>query len=232
MITLLIFGFLIGMRHALEADHLAAVASLATERQSFRHTVRQGAVWGLGHTLTLFAFGSLVIVMNATVPDRLAHWLEMAVAVMLILLGADVLRRVVREKVHFHAHRHGDGQVHFHAHSHRGETHHDRSNHHHVHPKGFPLRALFVGLVHGMAGSAALVLLTLESIESPWMGVAYIALFGLGSMVGMAALSAVIAVPLRYSARSLTWLHNGLRATVGLATIVLGVATILTASFA
>lgn len=227
MITLLALGFLIGMRHALEADHVAAVASLAAESRSFGQIVRQGATWGLGHTLTLFAFGSAVIAMDSAVPERLAHWLEMGVAVMLVLLGADVLRRVVRDKVHFHAHRHGTDAVHFHAHSHRGERQHDTARHSHEHPSGFPLRALVVGLVHGMAGSAALLLLTLDTIDSPWLGLAYIALFGLGSMVGMAVLSAAIAVPLRYSARSLTWLHNGLRGAVGLGTVALGIVTLV-----
>ncbi len=230
MITLLVLGFLLGMRHALEADHVAAVASLASEGRSFRQAAREGAVWGLGHTLTLFAFGSLVIVMDAAVPERMAQGLEMAVAVMLVLLGADVLRRVVRDRVHFHAHRHGPDKVHFHAHSHQGERHHDPSHHDHEHPSGFPLRALLVGLVHGMAGSAALVLLTLETIASPWLGLVYIALFGFGSIAGMAVLSLAIAVPLRYSARGLTWLHNGLRTTVGVATVALGVVTILNSS--
>ncbi len=230
MITLLVLGFLLGMRHALEADHVAAVASLASEGRSLRQAARQGAVWGLGHTLTLFAFGSLVIVLDAAVPERLAQGLEMAVAVMLVLLGADVLRRVLRDRVHFHLHRHGPDEVHFHAHSHRGERHHDPAHHRHEHPSGFPLRALLVGLVHGMAGSAALVLLTLDATASPWLGLVYIALFGLGSIAGMAVLSVAIAVPLRYSARGLTWLHNGLRATVGVATVALGVVTILTSN--
>ncbi len=230
MISLLALGFLIGLRHALEADHVAAVASLASETRSLGQAARHGAVWGLGHTLTLFAFGSVVILMDTVVPERLAHWLEMAVAVMLVLLGADVLRRLIRDKVHFHFHRHGDETVHFHAHSHRGERHHDPVRHRHAHPAGFPFRALVVGLVHGMAGSAALVLLTLETIDSPWMGLVYIALFGLGSMAGMAVLSVAIAFPLRRSARGLTWLHNGLRAAVGAATVGLGLFTIASAT--
>ena len=227
MIALLVLGFLIGMRHALEADHLAAVASLAVEGRSLGHALRQGAVWGLGHTLTLFAFGSLVVVMNAAVPERLAQALQLAVAVTLIALGADLLRRVLRDKVHFHIHRHDTGETHFHAHSHRGEQHHDPAAHHHEHPRGFPFRALLVGLIHGMAGSAALVLLALDTAGSPWIGLLYIALFGLGSMAGMAALSVVIVVPLCRSGHGLTWLHNGIRVTVGSTTIALGVLTIL-----
>ena len=223
MTTLLVLGFLLGMRHALEADHVAAVASLATGARSMGETVRQGAAWGLGHTLTLFLFGSAVILMDSVMPQRLANALEFAVGLMLIVLGADVLRRLRKHRVHFHVHRHADGVAHFHAHSHAGEQGlHDPNHHHHEHPRGFPLRALAVGLMHGMAGSAALILLTLQTVSSPLTGLAYMALFGIGSIAGMAALSAVIAIPLRRSARGLAGLHRTLQAVVGIATIGLG----------
>jgi ABC-type nickel/cobalt efflux system permease component RcnA len=142
---------------------------------------------------------------------------------MLVLLGADALYRLRRSRIHFHAHRHADGVAHFHAHSHRGEgAPHDPARHEHPHPRGFPARALLVGMVHGMAGSAALVLLSLEALRSPAWGLLYIAIFGLGSILGMAVLSAAIAVPLRLSSRHLTRAHDGLSAAVGLATLVLG----------
>lgn len=227
MMTLLFLGFLIGMRHALEADHVAAVASLSTASQSMSNTIRQGAAWGLGHTITLFLFGSIVIFMNSVMPERIAFWLEFTVGIMLIGLGIDVIRRMVRDRVHFHAHKHSNEQAHFHAHSHAGEGDHTGSTHQHTHKSSFPVKALLVGLMHGMAGSAALILLTLETIESPWVGMLYMALFGIGSMAGMAALSFVIAIPLRASARRLTWFHNGLQVTIGLFTIGLGLSIIL-----
>lgn len=220
--TLLLLGFLIGMKHALEADHVAAVASLATGSNSFADTVRQGTVWGIGHTITLLLFGSIVIWMDSVMPQQVALWLEYAVGLMLILLGLDVIRRVIHERVHFHSHIHREGHSHFHAHSHAGETDHDQAEHHHRHDRRFPLRALVIGLVHGMAGSAALIILTLETIHSPMQGMLYMLLFGVGSMLGMALLSAVIAVPLRHSARGLTWLHNGLQLVIGAATIMIG----------
>jgi len=225
--SILLLGFMIGMRHAIETDHVAAVASLATSSRSIGDTVRQGAVWGLGHTLTLFVFGSVVLVFDAVLPEQLAHTLELLVGIMLIVLGLDVLRRVAREKIHFHTHHHDDGEQHFHAHSHIGEREHKPERHHHVHTEGFPLRALYVGLMHGMAGSAALILLTLQTVESPVIGLIYIAVFGLGSMTGMALLSLVIAIPLRRSAKSLTWLHNGLQGVIGIATISIGAFLVL-----
>ena len=223
--TLLLLGFLLGMKHALEADHVAAVATLATRSGSLADTVRQGTAWGIGHTITLVLFGSIVIWMDSVMPEQLALRLEQAVGIMLVILGFDVIRRVMRERVHFHRHRHGK-LSHFHAHSHAGETGHDRSAHSHSHARPFPLRALLIGLVHGMAGSAALILLTLETMRSPLQGMLYMLLFGVGSMLGMALLSTAIAIPLRHSARGLTWLHNGLQLVIGVATIMIGFSTL------
>ncbi len=227
MLGVLSFGFLIGMRHALEADHMAAVACLATRGRSLRQVVGMGAVWGLGHTLTLFVFGTVVLALDSVVPERLAGLLETAVGVMLVGLGLSVLWRLLRDRVHFHSHRHGAEQVHFHAHSHRGEGDHAASPHHHAHATGFPWRALAVGVMHGMAGSAALVLLTANAVGSLLAGIAYILLFGFGSIVGMAALSAVIAVPLGTAARRLTWSYNGLQACIGAGTVAFGVVVIV-----
>ncbi len=228
--SLLLVGLFIGMRHALEADHVAAVASMMNSRQSLRRALWQGGVWGLGHTLTLFLFGSVVIFMDQAIPDQVASGLELAVGVMLVLLGGDVLYRVIRSKVHFHAHQHEDGDYHFHAHSHAGESRkeHDPKQHEHHHPQGFPLRALFVGMMHGMAGSAAVIILALGAVTSPQQGVLYILAFGFGSIFGMALLSAVISIPLRASAKGLTWMHNGLQMVTGSVTIGLGLLVIYT----
>jgi ABC-type nickel/cobalt efflux system permease component RcnA len=226
VISLLGLGFLIGMRHALDADHLAAVAAISTRQNSIRSTIRHGAVWGLGHTTTLFLFGSLVIWMDSLVPRQLAFYLEMAVGLMLILLGLDVIQRVLRERLHYHVHRHGNAAPHFHAHSHAGEGRHGDSGHRHAHDNRFPYRTLFIGFMHGMAGSAALTLLTMETVDSLWVGIVYMILFGLGSMVGMAMISAVIAIPLRASSRGLTWMHNGLQAGIGVLTLGLGISIV------
>jgi ABC-type nickel/cobalt efflux system permease component RcnA len=223
MVSLLVLGFFIGMRHALEADHVAAVSSLATRSASPRECVRQGVFWGLGHTFTLFLFGSTVLLVDRALPERLASGLELAVGLMLVALGVDVLRRLAKDRVHFHLHEHEDGVRHFHGHSHAGES--ANGAHGHGHWRKVPLRALVVGLVHGMAGSAALILLTLESVPSVAAGLLYILLFGAGSIAGMALLSVVIAVPLRFSAAGLTRLHGLLHGSIGLATVAIGVVT-------
>jgi hypothetical protein len=216
-----LLGLLIGIQHALEADHVAAVASIATRAGSVRRIVRHGVIWGFGHSATPLVVGGAVLLCSAAVPEGLARALELAVGVM--LLGLGVLRRLLGERVHVHLHRHGDGVVHIHAHSHAGDrADHESSRHDHDHPPGLPLRSLLVGVMHGMAGSAALLVLALASVQSTLVGLLHIAVFGVGSIVGMAALSAVIAVPLTYSARLLNRLRQVPQAAIGGATLLVG----------
>ena len=230
--TVLLFGLLFGLQHALEADHLAAVATLVARENDARRVIRQGVFWGLGHSFTLRGFGGAVMVIGVVLSERWVHGLEGAVGVMLVLLGADLLRRLWRDRVHFHTHTHMNAaprvpaqarlQAHFHAHSHRAErAPHDVQRHDHAHPP-VPLRALAVGMVHGLAGSAALVMLTLQHVGSPWIGLLYVLLFGLGSVCGMAALSWAVSVPMRLSARHLTRCHHGLSTGVAVVSIALG----------
>ena len=221
--SVLLLGFLLGIRHALDADHLAAVATLATRSRSVGHTVGLGVAWGMGHTLTLMLCGGAVLLLGLAVPLRAAQALELAVGVMLALLGANVLYRLWRDRIHFHWHRHSDGIAHVHAHGHANELGpHEPMLHRHWHWRDFPLRALMVGVVHGMAGSAALILLSLEAVDSVAWGLGYIAIFGAGSILGMALLSVAIAVPMRLTSRYLTQAYGGLTAAIGLATLALG----------
>ena len=226
MFGILGLGFLLGMQHALEADHIAAVSSIAARRSDIGDIVKHGLTWGLGHTLTLFGFAGAAIVLGHALPEHFAGPIETAVGVMLVGLGAHVLWRLWRGRVHFHRHGHGDGTVHVHAHSHAGENiPHISATH--VHGHGFRWRTLLVGLMHGMAGSAALLVLAVSQASSAVAGLAYVALFGIGSMVGMGALSTVIAVPLAVYARSLTWANRGLQGAVGLATVAIGIMTVV-----
>ena len=226
MFGILGLGFLLGMQHALEADHIAAVSSIAARRSHVADIVKHGLTWGLGHTLTLFAFAGAAILLGHAIPESVARPIETAVGLMLIGLGAHVLWRLWRDRVHFHQHGHGDGTVHFHAHSHAGETTpHVRAAHAHEHR--FRWRTLLVGLMHGMAGSAALLVLAVTQASSPAVGLGYVALFGIGSMIGMGALSTLIAVPLAVTARWLTFANHGLQGAVGVVTVAIGVMTIV-----
>ena len=223
MTGILILGFLIGLRHALEADHLAAVATLVSRSPEAREAWPLGALWGLGHTATLFIVGGVVMALSSAIPEDISRYIEMAVGVMLIILGADVFYRVVRDRVHFHGHRHTEGLTHFHAHSHAFEAKadHDPAAHRHRHRR-MRIRATLVGVMHGLAGSAALVILSAKAAPTYIGGLIYIAVFGAGSIAGMAAMSVIIAAPMAFAARSLTWTFNGLKGAVGLGTIALG----------
>jgi len=206
MTGLLMMGLLIGMRHALEADHIAAVASLCSSGESPSYAIRQGIAWGIGHTLMLLLFGAAVMLMGLVLSSQLAAGLEALVGCMLVLLGVDLLRRLYRKRNG----NHGGERPACHQHQHRDAA--DR----------FPVRALLVGLMHGMAGSAALVMLTLQTVSSPPAGIAYILLFGVGSILGMVLVSTVIAFPLRRLRKRRIWLYNGLQLLIGCSTTGLG----------
>lgn len=221
MLTILGLGFFLGLRHAFEADHAAAVAALASRSTSVGETVRQGVAWGIGHSLTLLVFCSAVYSLETVVPERVAQGLEVAVGVMLIGLGLDVWRKLRRERFHFHFHEHDLGTPHVHLHAHLSTLGEINSLHQHLHGI-IPYRALLVGFMHGMAGSAALILLTLHTAVSVASGLIYIAIFGIGSIAGMATLSIMIAVPLRQSAHYMTRAYDGLQVVIAGISIFVG----------
>src|SRR5262244_785654 len=219
LISLLALGFLLGLKHALEADHVAAVTSLVTRSASLRETIRVSGAWGLGHAATMIVFGSVLILLGATLPDRVVHGLEGVVGFMLIVLGVDVLRRLAKRKIHVHDHSHDHGVRHVHVHMHDSQV----SRHAHAHAAALWPRALVVGCVHGLAGTAGLILLALPTMSSGASAVGYLVVFGVGTVAGMILFSVVISVPLAMSVRRLRWATYGLEATVGLANIALGI---------
>lgn len=214
--SFLLLGFVIGIRHALDADHVAAVVSLATRGGTIARQARQGALWGLGHTSTLLLVGGACVLLGVAVPPEAERWLEAAVGAMLVLLGVSVLIRLRRQRIHFHSHRHPGGPTHFHAHRHDHAV-----DHAHVHRR-VPLQALLVGAVHGLAGSGALVLVVAQTAMTPAIGLVCIALFGLGSILGMMTLAAAIALPLNVTARLRGRLHPVLCGIAGAFSVLLG----------
>ena len=219
--SLLVVGFLLGVRHALDPDHVASVATISSRSRTLRDGLKQGAAWGVGHTLTLLVFGGSALLLGLAVPEDLALVLELVVGAMLILLGADVVRRIIREQVHVHRHDHTDGASHLHVHSHAQSDRHG-----HSHPPLLPLRALFVGLMHGLAGSAALILLTVVSAPSISAGIIYILVFGVGSILGMGLLSVIIALPLSLSSNRFKRAQRNFRFGISIVTIVLGLSIV------
>lgn len=220
--SLLLFGFIVGMQHALEADHLAAVATLSAGSTSRRALLLRGGIWGLGHTITLLTICGLLLMLGESISARTASLLEFAVGVMVILLGANVLLKLLRKRIHVHVHRHNRGPYHLHTHSHANDTTpHPESPHDHVHHHSGFVRVLLIGMVHGAAGSAGLLVLA-AAANTLLQATGYVLAFGAGSILGMASMSFVAAYPLRLMERYANWLNTATYACIGCAAIVIG----------
>ncbi len=240
LISILLFGFFLGMRHATDSDHVVAVTTIVSRQRSIGGAAWTGIFWGIGHSLTLLVIGGAIILFGIVVPTRLGLSLEFCVALMLILLGILNLNATFRavDKVtagkqhdgaHQHAHLHGD-YVHTHHHG------HDRASHGHAEDVVPPakldrwfgssrfyhaLRPLVIGTVHGLAGSAAVALLVLPIIHDPIWAMGYLVLFGLGTIAGMMLMTAAIAVPVSYSTR-FQFLHRHLATAAGVVSVGFG----------
>ncbi len=214
--AILAIGFVIGLYHAVEADHLAAVSAIVSERKSAIASSLIGGLWGLGHTISLFVVGALVIFLKLQISESLEAKLEAVVGVMLVALGANAIRKLfTSEKIHLHEHEHG-GNHHVHLHAHSDEA--GEISHHGVSP-----RSVLVGMVHGLAGSAGLMLVVVPTIESPMLALAYILIFGVGSIAGMMLMSMLMSVPLVLTANRFTILNKGIRVLAGLFSLIWGV---------
>ncbi|HET9708542.1 MAG TPA: hypothetical protein VFP39_09570 [Gemmatimonadales bacterium] len=228
-------GFFLGMRHATDPDHVIAVSTIVTRAHGTKRAALIGAVWGLGHTLTILIVGAAIILFGWVIPARLGLSLELSVGIMLIILGIMNLRGILARVptgsgTHTHAHPHGD-YVHTHAHSHDPESHPHRSD---ATPVGWLdrhvgrlgayqlLRPLVVGVVHGLAGSAAVALLVLATIPSPAWAIAYLLVFGLGTVAGMMLITTLIALPAGYAERRRATWQRSLRLASGLVSLGFG----------
>jgi len=227
MAGILGLGFLFGLRHATDADHIAAVGAMVSERRGWRAAVATGTLWGAGHTLSIVVAGLFILGLRLTIPGPVARVLEFAVALMIIGLGGAALARALRARTDVHSHEHvHDGVVHRHLHFHDGDDAHAPSpaadGGHREHRIGRPgIKPFVVGVVHGLAGSAALTLLVLARIASIPLGLAYLALFGMGSIGGMAIMSLAISLPFAATAAR-PGLHRGLRVATGLLSLACG----------
>ena len=222
LIAALGLGFVLGLRHALDADHLVAVSTFVTQDRGVLRACLRGTFWGLGHTVALLATGAGVFAFKLRISPEVEQGLDTVVGLVLILLGAHVLRRALGVvRLHRHQHSHG-GPPHSHLHVHVGDPH----EHRHVHLwRGAP-QPLLMGLLHGLAGSGALVLLVLASMPSPAAALTYILVFGVGSTTGMLVLSGLIGVPFAVTAGGSRMLTLVLQLVVGAASLVVGLSMI------
>ena len=219
LIAALGLGFLLGVRHALDADHLAAMSTFVSQERSVLRSCLRGTFWGIGHTAALLAAGVAVVAFKLQISPVLEQGLERVVALVLVLLGGHVLLRTLGAvSLHRHEHSHG-GPLHCHVHAHVRDT----VEHEHFHPwRGAP-QPLLMGLLHGLAGSGALILLVLTTMPSATAAVLYILVFGVGSTAGMLVLSGLIGVPFALTTAGSRSLATTLQLVVGAASILVGV---------
>jgi high-affinity nickel permease len=243
-LAILVIGFLLGMRHATDPDHVIAVSTIVSHERSILKAGLIGILWGCGHTLTIAIVGSAIILFGVVIPPRAGLTMEFSVGLMLILLGILNLTGALKwlsEKfspshprvtgTHAHLHEH-DRHLHFHWHS------HSAAQQHHADSLPTPnwlrkpftrlglfhaLRPLLVGIVHGLAGSAAVALLVLSTIRNPKWALLYLLIFGIGTIAGMMVITAALALPFSFAGHRFAWLNRSLVLGSGLLSLCFGV---------
>ncbi len=222
-LALLGTGFIFGLKHALDADHLAAVSTIVSERKTWWSSSLVGGLWGLGHTVSLLLAGIIVLWLKIPISARVESTLEFCVGLMLVGLGVNALLKLARGgKLHLHPHEH-NGHQHIHPHLHdqaAAVQHSPQDEFHHGYKIG--QRPLWIGLLHGLAGSAALMLLVLSTIQTPLLGFLYIAVFGFGSIGGMMMMSLLLSLPFQLTADRFTQWNLAARVLAGIFSIGFG----------
>lgn len=250
LLSIIAIGFFLGMRHATDPDHVIAVTTIVSRQRNIKHAAVIGGLWGVGHTLTIFLVGAAIILFGLVIPPRIGLTMELSVGLMLILLGILNLAGVIRwatEKwtpsqtpAHSHTHVHGD-YIHSHTHAHAPEVHGHAED---ATPVSWmdrtfgtiglynTVRPLAVGLVHGLAGSAAVALLVLTTIRKPTAAVAYLLVFGIGTIAGMMLITAVIAVPFTFSQSRFARVNRSLGLASGAISLCFGLFIVYQMGFA
>ncbi|MFQ5782671.1 MAG: high frequency lysogenization protein HflD [Nitrosopumilus sp.] len=214
-------GLVVGIRHAFEPDHIAAVSTQISksklQQKSSKQIIKEsitkssilGAIWGAGHTTTLVLMGFLVYVLAITIQDQIFSGFEFTVGVMLVFLGVTTILNKKIQFKHKHPHQHKDGTIHLDEHS------HDDYNHRHTH------KSYLIGLVHGLAGSGSLVVLTATTLDNVGMILGFIVIFGVGSMIGMALVGSIMGIPLAFGNR-IELIQKIFRYAAGIFSLVIG----------
>ena len=215
-LSILALGFVLGIKHAIEPDHVIAVSTIASQSKKLFRSSLAGVFWGIGHTATLFIIGIILILMKGEMPEKWAMSLEFLVGIMLVYLGASTILSF--KNIHVHQHGH-DEDLHKHVHSHK---HSGKHEHNHQNKNVSYLKSLMIGFVHGLAGSGAMVLLTMSTVKSVWEAAIYILIFGVGTILGMLFFTTIIGIPFVLSAKKLS-LNNTFTRITGVISISFGI---------
>jgi ABC-type nickel/cobalt efflux system permease component RcnA len=240
-IVILLTGLGLGFVHSLDADHIVAVTALVCNNKSLRKSVTSATVWGIGHSAILLIVGLAVLVLRITIPESVVNIFEFAAAVLLIVLGAYVLKPLIHELNHRRQHKAGKAHPHPHTHTHTHSQHEHSHTHLHMHilphsysheagheeGNGRHLKSAFTGALQGLGGTAALMLVTLATVNTLEMGVGFIVIFGAGVIVGMVSVVCILGSILTYTATRLEKVHRIILAVTGSVSIAFGICIIL-----
>lgn len=228
LMVALTLGLLLGLKHATDADHVVAISTIVSEYRNAWRGIWVGASWGLGHTTPLLIVGTAILFLKGTVAEqyeRFSSYLEFGVGIMLVFLGVQVFWTLRRRRFHVHEHLEEDNP-HVHLHGHQTETEPVEEAPHGFFRPGKPffrLKSYLIGTVHGLAGSAAvmLVVLATDEVTSFWVGISYIVIFGVGTIISMGALTLLMGIPFAVSGQ-FQKLNSAIAGVAGTASIAFG----------
>jgi ABC-type nickel/cobalt efflux system permease component RcnA len=221
IIFILLTGLGLGLGHSLDPDHVVAVSTLVCNNKSLRKSITSATVWGIGHSAVLLVIGLLVLTLSVVIPQSVLKLFDCAAGVLLIILGLLVVRPLIAERINPHqitVHEHTHSHPHSHTHEHDHENEH---SHTHLH------KSAITGAVQGLGGSAALMLVTLSTVNSLMIGTAFIFLFGMGVILGMVGIACLVGSVIAYTASNLETVHKLIKALTGSASIVFGIVIIV-----
>lgn len=228
-LTVLSLGLLLGLKHATDTDHVVAVTTIVSHQRKLRHAAMVGMSWGIGHTLMIMVVGIAIILFHLVIPEKIQQTFEFTVALALVILGllnlTGIMRRITQAyaTVHSHVHRHDRMHVHVHRHADGPHADHERVSEF-IETFGLfhLLRPLVVGLIHGLAGSAAIALLILGSITDQTIAIMYLGIFGVGTVIGMMLITTLLGVPIIMGSKTFETFDRAVTTIAGVVSIGYG----------
>lgn len=231
-LTILLLGFLLGIKHATDADHVIAVTTIVSRARKLRHAAMVGVTWGIGHSIMIIAVGVMIILFHVSIPLRLQLLFEFVVAIALVLLGllniSGMTKWLLASYNGLHSHFHSHDRVHVHVHAHENPRLQEPASHAHIsefvsqHGILQLIRPLLVGIIHGLAGSAAIALLVLGSISDASTGFLYLGIFSVGTIIGMTALTTLLGIPIVAGSKKIARFDHTVTLIAGCVSILYG----------